>query len=281
MTAIFNNIFILIRQVYLNFFIVYLLDFIFRLLPNNFFCDSPIIWQTYFSEPASVIMEGIIIFNKHLLFLLVVIVIFVAWLLFFAILYFIEFKNKFSSKFVHSTILEIVWTSIPALILLMLATPSFTLLYAMDEIAEPELSLKILGHQWFWSYEISDFNSCQKTNQNLKFICYMMVLEGLPKNKLGYFRLLETNKRIILPTNTHLRILVSAVDVLHSWTIPSFGLKIDACPGRLNQVNLFIKRIGVFFGQCSEICGVNHGFMPIVVITLPTLQFHNYILTKL
>jgi cytochrome c oxidase subunit 2 len=109
----------------------------------------------------------------------------------------------------------------------------------------------------------------------------MMVLDGLPRNRYGYFRLLETNKRVILPTNTHLRLLVSAVDVLHSWTVPSFGLKVDACPGRLNQVNLFIKRIGVFFGQCSEICGVNHGFMPIVIVALPTLQFHSYIMTKL
>ena len=135
----------------------------------------------------------------------------------------------------------------------------------MDEIAEPELSLKILGHQWFWSYEISDFNSCQKDGQSLKYVCYMMVLDGMPRNKQGYFRLLETNKRVILPTNTHLRLLVSAADVLHSWTVPSFGLTVDACPGRLNQLNLFIKRVGVFFGQCSEICGVNHGFMPIVV----------------
>jgi cytochrome c oxidase subunit 2 len=84
-----------------------------------------------------------------------------------------------------------------------------------------------------------------------------------------------------LPTNTHLRLLVSAADVLHSWTVPSFGLKVDACPGRLNQINLFIKRIGVFFGQCSEICGVNHGFMPIVIVSLPTIQFHNFIMTKL
>ena len=124
----------------------------------------------------------------------------------------------------------------------------------MDEISEPELTLKILGHQWFWSYEISEFNSCQKQEQSLKYVCYMMTLDGLPTTKQGYFRLLETNKRVILPTNTHLRLLVSAADVLHSWTVPSFGLKIDACPGRLNQVNLFIKRLGVFFGQCSEIC---------------------------
>ena len=246
-----------------------------------FWSDSPLNWQIYLHDPASISMEGILTFNKHLLFLVIVIVLFVGWILFFTVYYFVEFNNKFSSNFVHNKELEIIWTSVPALILLMLATPSFTLLYAMDELTEPEISLKILGHQWFWSYEISDFNSCQNSEQNLKYVCYMMVLDGLPKSKQGYFRLLETNKRVILPTNTHLRLLVSAADVLHSWTIPSFGLKVDACPGRLNQVNLFIKRIGVFFGQCSEICGVNHGFMPIVIVALPTLQFHNYIMTKL
>ena len=181
----------------------------------------------------------------------------------------------------HSKELEIVWTSIPALLLLVLSTPSFTLLYAMDEISEPELTLKILGHQWFWSYDISEFNSCQKKEKSIKYVCYMMVLEGLPKNKRGYFRLLETNRRVILPTNTHLRLLVSAADVLHSWTVPSFGLKVDACPGRLNQVNLLIKRTGLFFGQCSEICGVNHGFMPIVISSVPTVEYYQYVATKL
>jgi len=245
------------------------------------FCDAPEAWQTYLSEPASSIIEGILLFNKHLLFLLVAIVLLVGWLLFYAIFYFSEFKIITSSKFVHSTLLEIVWTSIPALILLVLATPSFTLLYAADESTNAELTLKIIGHQWFWGYEISDFNSCQKNNQNLKYVCYMLVLEGLPKTQLGYFRLLETNKRVILPTQTHIRLLVTAADVLHSWTVPSFGLKVDACPGRLNQINLLANRVGTFYGQCSEICGVNHGFMPIAVVALPTLQFHNYVSSKL
>ena len=143
-----------------------------------------------------------------------------------------------------------------------------------------DLQINDLLHH-YGPYEISEFNSCQKQEQSLKYVCYMMALDGLPTTKQGYFRLLETNKRVILPTNTHLRLLVSAADVLHSWTVPSFGLKVDACPGRLNQANLFIKRLGIFFGQCSEICGVNHGFMPIVIVSLPTIQFHHYIMTKL
>ena len=245
------------------------------------YCDIPVEWQTYLSDPASVSMEGILSFNKHLLFLIIGIVLFIGWLLVYIIYSFNEANNSYSSKFVHSSPLEFIWTLIPAIILLILAVPSFTLLYSMEESVEPELTVKIIGHQWFWSYEISDFNSCQKENQSLKYSCYMMVLDGLPKSKQGYFRLLETNKRVILPTNTHIRLLVSAADVLHSWTIPSFGVKIDACPGRLNQLNLFIKRSGIFFGQCSEICGVNHGFMPIVVVSVPSLQFHHYIMNKL
>jgi len=109
----------------------------------------------------------------------------------------------------------------------------------------------------------------------------MLVLDSLPENKKGYYRLLETNKRLLFPTNTHLRLFVSAADVLHSWTVPSFGLKIDACPGRLNLVNLFLNRIGLFFGQCSEICGINHGFMPISVVVLDITQFNAYVVSKL
>lgn len=250
---------------------------------NSFFtCDAPEVWQLKLQDPSSSIMEGILMFNKHLLFIIIAIVVLVGWLLFNTIYSFDNMHNSKPSKFFHSNPLEIIWTSIPALVLLSLASPSFTLLYSMDEISEPELSLKILGHQWYWSYEISDFNSCKETAQSLKYTCYMLSNDELKTgNAKGFFRNLETNKRVILPTNTHIRLLVSATDVLHSWTIPSFGLKVDACPGRLNQINLFIKRFGVFFGQCSEICGVNHGFMPIVLLTLPSVQYHYLIMSNL
>jgi heme/copper-type cytochrome/quinol oxidase subunit 2 len=154
-------------------------------------------------------------------------------------------------------------------------------LYSLDEISNPELTFKILGHQWYWSYEFSDFSSCSDT-QSLKYTSYMLTNEVLRENSsMGFFRTLETNKRILLPTNTHLRLLITAVDVLHSWTIPSFGVKVDACPGRLNQANLFIKRFGVFFGQCSEICGVNHGFMPIVIFAISSVQYHFLVMAHL
>lgn len=253
----------------------------------NFFfillvCDSPDFYQTGFQDPASSTMEGIYVFNKHLLFVIIAIVLMVGWLMYSILVNYNEFDISEKSNFTHSNVLEIVWTSIPAIVLLTLASPSFTLLYSLDEISTPELSLKILGHQWFWSYEISDFNSCTNSSQVLKYSSYMLTNELLQENEfVGFFRVLETNKKVVLPTNTHIRLLVSAVDVLHSWTIPSFGLKVDACPGRLNQVNLFIKRFGYFFGQCSEICGVNHGFMPIALVALPSYQYHVLILTDL
>lgn len=237
--------------------------------------------QLGFQDPATTTMEGIFLFNLHLLFVIIGIVIIVGWLLLIIVTNFTEIDNSQVANFNHSNMIEIVWTSIPALILLSLASPSFSLLYSLDEISNPELTLKILGHQWYWSYEISDFNSCSKT-QNLKYSSYMLSDEVLKESTtMGFFRVLETNKRVVLPTNTHLRLLITAVDVLHSWTIPSFGVKVDACPGRLNQANLFIKRFGVFFGQCSEICGVNHGFMPIVLLAIPSAQYHYLIMTNL
>jgi cytochrome c oxidase subunit 2 len=243
--------------------------------------DSASAYQLGFQDPATTTMEGIFLFNLHLLFVIIGIVLLVAWLMFSILFNFTELDNSIPSKFTHSNIIEIVWTSVPALILLSLASPSFSLLYSLDEISNPELTLKILGHQWYWSYEISDFNSCSDT-QNLKYSSYMLTDESLKENNsIGFFRVLETNKRVVLPTNTHLRLLITAVDVLHSWTIPSFGVKVDACPGRLNQANLFIKRFGVFFGQCSEICGVNHGFMPIVLLAMPSVQYHYLIMSNL
>lgn len=247
---------------------------------NTWLGDSASMYQLGFQDPATTSMEGIYLFNLHLLFVIISIVILVAWLLIVVLKNFVETNNSNVMNFTHSNAIEIIWTSVPALILLSLASPSFSLLYSLDEISFPELTLKILGHQWYWSYEISDFNSCSNTH-NLKYSSYMLTDESLKKSSIGLFRVLETNKRVILPTNTHLRLLITAVDVLHSWTVPSFGVKVDACPGRLNQANLFIKRFGVFFGQCSEICGVNHGFMPIVVLAVPSVQYHYLIMTNL
>ena len=248
-------------------------------------CDTPETFQLRLQDPCSTNMEGLVEFNQHLLCVILVIVCLVGWLLFSTISNYEEFNNPKSQSFFHSDALEIVWTSLPALTLFSLASPSFTLLYAMDEISTPEMTIKISGHQWFWSYDISDFQTlatCNNSDKTLKYVCYILTDENISnKNYKGFFRLLETNKRLVLPGSTHLRLLVTSVDVLHSWTIPSLGIKIDACPGRLNQVNAYIKRFGAFFGQCSEICGVNHGFMPIVLLVLPSFQYHAYVTAKL
>lgn len=239
--------------------------------------DSSVSYQIGFQDPATIIMEGICIFNLHLLFVIISIVLTVAWVLYAVLVNFGEFSQSNVFNFVHSNLIEIVWTTMPALLLINLASPSFSLLYSLDEISNPKLTLKILGHQWYWSYEVLDTNSCLSLAGNLKYSSYMLTDEFLKEsNSIGFFRSLETNKRVVLPTKTHLRLLITAVDVLHSWAIPSFGIKIDACPGRLNQANLFVKRFGLFFGQCSEICGANHGFMPIVVLALPSRKYMTF-----
>lgn len=222
-------------------------------------CDAAEQWQLGLQDPATPIMEGIINFHNHLMFYMVFIAMFVFWLMSRILVYYNEKTNKKAEKFTHSTILEIVWTIVPAAILLIIAIPSFALLYSLDEMTDPSVTLKVIGHQWYWSYEYSDYS---RKGQRLSFDSYMYPTDEIPR---GVFRLLEVDNRVLLPVNTHIRILVTAADVLHSWAVPSFGIKVDACPGRLTQASLFIKREGVYYGQCSEICGVNHAFMPIVV----------------
>jgi len=251
-------------------------------------------WQLGFQDLATPTMEGIIEFHNNLMFFITLIAIFTTWVLVRCISFYSwdqsEFndelqKNDGASKpvdrevamFTHSTPLEIIWTIVPAIILLFIAIPSFALLYSMDEMIDPALTLKVVGHQWYWSYEFSDYATLEG-GESLNFDSYMLSLDDLT---LGNLRLLEVDNRVILPVNTHIRVIVTAADVLHSWAIPSFGLKVDACPGRLNQTSLFIKREGTFYGQCSEICGVNHGFMPIVVKTVDLESYVSWIASKL
>lgn len=241
------------------------------------YCDAARPWQIFFQDPATPIMEGIINFHNHIMFFLTVTAVFVSWLLMRCIYFFEESRNLKAEKWTHSTTLEIVWTLVPAFVLMAIAVPSFALLFSMDEIIDPAITLKVVGHQWYWSYEYSDYCSLEG-GESLNFDSYM-----LPEDELtiGGLRLLEVDNRVILPVKTHVRVLVTAADVLHSWAVPSFGVKVDACPGRLNQTSLFIKRTGVFYGQCSEICGVNHGFMPIVVEVVDLNNYISWIANKL
>lgn len=146
----------------------------------------------------------------------------------------------------------------------------------MDEVIDPIITLKVIGNQWYWSYEYSD--NLEFSDEPLIFDSYMVQEDDLA---IGQFRLLEVDNRVVVPTNSHIRILITASDVLHSWAIPSLGIKLDACPGRLNQTSMFIKREGVFYGQCSEICGVNHGFMPIVVEAVSLEDYLTWLKNKI
>jgi len=173
----------------------------------------------------------------------------------------------------HRKVLEWVWTCIPALILLLLLYPSLILLYCYDRpyITKPYLTFKAIGHQWYWSYEYSDFvTSSDELKEHIKFDSYMIHQDDL---EFGRFRLLEVDRRIVLPLGVCMRLITTSSDVLHSWAVPALGVKIDAVPGRLNQFWIVADRPGTFYGQCSEICGVNHGFMPIVVETTTFLSF--------
>nr|YP_009503529.1 cytochrome c oxidase subunit II [Pectinatella magnifica]AWX65966.1 cytochrome c oxidase subunit 2 [Pectinatella magnifica] len=167
-------------------------------------------------------------------------------------------SDKFSAHLV-----ETIWTILPAVILVLLALPSLRILYLMDEIKTPLITLKAIGHQWYWSYEYSDFS-------NVEFDSYMVASEDLQK---GEFRLLDVDHRVVLPTNENIRVLITAADVLHSWTVPSLGVKADAVPGRLNQLSFLVNRPSILYGQCSELCGANHSFMPIVVEATPLTSF--------
>lgn len=244
---------------------------------NKTFCDASVDWQFGFQEPATPTAEGILDFHDYLVFFCILICILVFWFLFRIIILFGNKNNNDVQMFTHSSVLEIIWTISPAIVLVFLAVPSFALLYSLDELIDPDLTLKVVGHQWYWSYEYSDYSNIYD-NEGLNFDSYMISTNDLT---LGSFRLLEVDNRIVLPTNTHIRVLITAADVLHSWAIPSFGIKVDACPGRLSQCSLFIKRSGLFFGQCSEICGINHGFMPIAIKSVPADTFISWITTKL
>lgn len=238
--------------------------------------DAPLPWQLGFQEAATPIMEGIISLHNDIMAIIVFIVIFVSWMLARTLYLFDESKNSTPIPIVHGTTIELLWTILPSFILMFIAVPSFALLYSMDEVIDPAISIKVVGHQWYWSYEYSDYNT--EEGDTIEFDSYMIQEDDL---ELGQLRLLEVDNRVVVPTNTHIRALITSGDVIHSWAIPSLGVKADALPGRLNQAQLFIKREGVFHGQCSEICGVNHAFMPIVIEAVSLKDYVSWLSSKL
>nr|YP_009919170.1 cytochrome c oxidase subunit II [Triatoma mazzottii]QKY63847.1 cytochrome c oxidase subunit 2 [Triatoma phyllosoma]QMP96813.1 cytochrome c oxidase subunit 2 [Triatoma mazzottii] len=213
-------------------------------------------------DANSPLMEQLIFFHDHTLMILTMITVLVGYMMG-TVLY-----NKLINRYLlEGQTIELIWTILPAFTLIFIALPSLHILYLMDEMNNPMVTIKSIGHQWYWSYEYSDFN-------NVEFDSYMKPTSDL---EMGDFRLLDVDNRAVLPMNTQIRLLVTAADVLHSWTIPSLGVKIDGTPGRLNQGSILINRPGLLFGQCSEICGANHSFMPIVVESVSMNQFINWL----
>nr|WAB70076.1 cytochrome c oxidase subunit II [Hyla helenae] len=214
--------------------------------------------QLGFQDAASPIMEELLHFHDHALM--------AAFLISALVLYIITtlMSTKLSNtNTIDAQEIEMVWTIMPAVILIVIALPSLRILYLMDEISNPDLTVKAIGHQWYWSYEYSDFS-------DLNFDSYMIPTKDLTP---GQFRLLEVDNRMVTPVGMATRTLITAEDVLHSWAVPALGVKTDAIPGRLNQASFLVSRPGIYYGQCSEICGANHSFMPIVVESLPFTEF--------
>nr|QSZ78278.1 cytochrome c oxidase subunit II [Leptocimbex praiaformis] len=220
-------------------------------------------WMSFnFQDAMSPLMEQLTIFHTHTMMIIILITSSILYLMI-SMLF-----NKMSNRFMlNKQNIEIIWTLMPMLMLMFIAMPSIHLLYLMDEMMPPILTIKSIGHQWYWSYEYSDF-------KNIEFDSYMEQKNNI---KINSFRLLDVDNNLILPMNTNMRMLITSNDVIHSWAMPSLGKKIDAIPGRLNQINLLINRPGLMFGQCSEICGANHSFMPIVIESIPMKSFLKWI----
>lgn len=232
-------------------------------------CDTPRPWGLYFQDNASPQMEGLVELHDNIMFYLVIILFGVGWIMMVIIKDYIYYKSPISHKYLnHGTLIELIWTITPALILILIAFPSFKLLYLTDEVSDASMCIVSEGHQWYWSYEYPDF--LKEDGGFVEFDSYIIPDSDLEK---GTLRMLEVDNRVILPELTHVRFIVTAADVIHSLACPALAIKCDAYPGRLNQVSVFVNREGVFYGQCSEICGILHSSMPIVIESVSIEKF--------
>ena len=229
--------------------------------------DQPRDWQMGFQPAASTTMERIADFHNLLLVIITLITVFVILLLLYVAIRFSERRNPTPSKTTHNTLIEVLWTTVPVVILVIIAIPSFRLLYYTDRIEDADMTIKAIGHQWYWSYEYPDhgdftFDAIMLTDDELK--------EGQP-------RLLATDNMVVLPVDTRIRLLVTADDVLHNFALPAFGIKLDANPGKINETWVQITREGTYYGQCSEICGAGHSYMPISVKAVSKAAFDEWV----
>lgn len=229
-------------------------------------------WQLGFQEAASPVAERIHHFHTMLLYIITAITVFVTVLLVIVMVRFNAKANPKPSLFAHNTPIEVLWTVIPVIILIGIAVPSMKLLYYEDRTAEPEMTLKVTGNQWYWSYEYPDQN-------NIALTSYMLKDDEIDAAK-GQKRLLSTDNPVYLPVDTNIQLLVTAADVIHSFTVPALGFKIDAVPGRTNEGWTRITKPGVYYGQCSELCGKDHGFMPVEIHAVSKEEFAQWVVAQ-
>ncbi|MBD1166226.1 cytochrome c oxidase subunit II [Pelagibacterales bacterium SAG-MED07] len=219
------------------------------------FADQPKDWQLGFQNPASDGMRDIVNFHNNLLLpIIIAISVFVLFLMLYACVRFRASANPNPSKRTHNVTVEILWTLIPCLILIVMAVPSFKILYKQDTIPKADLTIKAVGYQWYWGYEYPD--------ENIIFDSYMIEEKDL---RAGQPRLLTVDHEVVVPVNKVVKVLITANDVLHAWALPAFGVKRDAVPGRINETWFKAEKEGTYYGQCSELCGIKHAFMPITV----------------
>ena len=225
------------------------------LIPGSVLANQPKDWQLGFQKAASQGMEDIVWFHDYMLVpIITAITVFVLFLVIYACIRFRASRNPVASQTSHNTLIEVLWTLVPCLILIVMAVPSFKVLYSQDTIPKADVTIKAVGYQWYWGYEYPD--------ENIIFDSYMVDEKDLKENQP---RLLTVDNEIYVPVDKVVKVMITANDVLHAWALPSFGVKRDAVPGRINETWFKAERTGTFYGQCSELCGIKHAFMPITV----------------
>ncbi len=238
------------------------------LISSSAFANQPFDWQLGFQKAASESMRDIVNFHNNLLLpIIIAISVFVLFLMVYACIRFRASANPIPSKRTHNVAVEVLWTLIPCLILIVMAVPSFKILYSQDSIPKADVTVKAIGYQWYWGYEYPD--------QNIYFDSYMIEDKDLKENQP---RLLAVDNELVVPVNKVIKVMITANDVLHAWALPSFGVKRDAVPGRINETWFKAEKVGTYYGQCSELCGIKHAFMPIEVRVVTDEEYEEWLL---
>ena len=237
------------------------------LTPVSLFANEPVDWQLGFQKSASKTMDDIVWFHDYMLLpVITAITVFVLFLIAYACIRFRASRNPEASTTSHNTVIEVIWTLVPCLILIVLAVPSFKVLYSQDEIPKADVTIKAIGYQWNWGYEYPD--------ENIIFDSYMIEEKDL---KEGQPRLLAVDNEVYVPVNKVVKVMITANDVLHAWALPAFGVKRDAVPGRINETWFKAEKEGTYYGQCSELCGIKHAFMPITVKVVSEEDYNEWL----